>query len=217
MLFRSVNALASIGITGISGGRYFTNAIDTRTHGYDAILNYGLTLSAASLLRLTAAYNRNVTRVTRVSLLPTNLSGLQGSLFDRVEQARIEVGNPLNNLILSANYSYNTIGVMARTQRYGQVTSFGTAPTNAFGPLDQTFSPKWLSDLSLSYALRRYSVSVGADNIFDVYPDRNNNRGNIVQTAENGGTSNFGIFPYAGISPFGFNGRFVYAKLGVGL
>ena len=213
----AVNALATIGITGISGGRYFTNAIDTRTHGYDAILNYGLTLSAASLLRVTAAYNRNVTRVTRVALLPTNLSGLQGSLFDRVEQARIEVGNPLNNLILSANYSYNTIGVMARTQRYGQVTSFGTAPTNAFGPLDQTFSPKWLSDLSLSYALRRYSVSVGADNIFDVYPDRNNNRGNIVQTAENGGTSNFGIFPYAGISPFGFNGRFVYAKLGVGL
>ena len=33
----------------------------------------------------------------------------------------------------------------------------------------------------------------------------------------NGGISNFGIFPYAGISPFGFNGRFVYTKLSVGL
>ncbi len=215
----AVNALATIGITGISGGRYFTNAIDTKTHGYDAILNYGLTLSSASLLRLTAAYNRNDTRVTRVSLLPQNISGLQGQLFNRIEQARIEVGNPLNNLILSANYAYNTFGVMARTQRYGQVTAYNDAilTSNAYGPLDQTFSPKWVSDLSVSYALRRYSVSIGADNILDVYPDRNNNNGNIAPTAENGGTSNTGIFPYAGISPFGFNGRFIYAKLGVGL
>ena len=29
----------------------------------------------------------------------------------------------------------------------------------------------------------------------------------------NGGISNFGIFPYNGISPFGFNGRFIYTKL----
>ncbi|MDB4892237.1 MAG: hypothetical protein JWL61_4092, partial [Gemmatimonadetes bacterium] len=46
--------------------------------------------------------------------------------------------------------------------------------------------------------------------------DRNNNNGNLgpaFSSTENGGTSNFGIFPYAGISPFGFNGRFVYARL----
>ena len=211
----AVNALATLGITGIGGGRYFTNAIDTKTHGYDAIVNYGLSLSNSSLLRLTGAYNRNVTRVTRVALLPTNLSGLQGSLFDRSEQARIEVGNPLNNLILSANYSLGKLGLLARTQRFGQVTSFGTAPTNAYGPLDQTFSPKWVSDASASYSLNRLSLSIGADNLLDVYPDRNNNNGSI--TPENGGTANFGIFPYAGITPFGFNGRFIYAKVGVGL
>ncbi|MEO8620546.1 MAG: TonB-dependent receptor [bacterium] len=216
----AVNALATIGISGISGGRYFTNAIDTKTHGYDAIVNYGLTLSNTSLLRLTGAYNHNVTRVTRVSLLPTNISGLQGSLFDRAEEARIEVGNPLNNLILSANYTVDKLGINARTQRYGQVTSFGITPTNAYGPLDQTFSAKWVSDVSASFAVRRFTLSAGADNVFDVYPDRNNNNGNLgtpYTSAENGGTSNFGIFPYAGISPFGFNGRFVYTKLAIGL
>ena len=213
----AVNALASIGITGISGGRYFTNAIDTKTHGYDAIVNYGWVLTNTSLLRLTAAYNHTTTRVTRVDLLPSNLSGLQGSLFDRVEQARIELGNPLNNLILTANYTMNKFGLMGRTQRYGQVTSYGTTPTNAYGPLDQTFSPKWVTDVSASYGWRNLTASIGSDNVFDIYPDRNNNNGNIAPTAENGGTSNFGIFPYAGISPWGFNGRFIYAKLGVGL
>ena len=213
----AVAALATINIRDISGARYFTNAIDTKTHGYDAIVNYGLVFTNSSVLRLTAAYNRNVTRVTRVDSLPQNLSGLQGQLFDRVEQARIEVGNPLNNLILTANYGVNKLGLVARTQRYGQVTSFGSAATNQYGPLDQTFSPKWVTDLSASYVLNRFSVSIGADNVLDVYPDRNNNNGNIVPGAENGGTSNSGIFPYAGISPFGFNGRFIYAKLVAGL
>ncbi|HEV7992827.1 MAG TPA: TonB-dependent receptor [Gemmatimonadaceae bacterium] len=213
-------ALAAIGVTGIGGGRYFTNAIDTKTHGYDAIVNYGLTFSEKSVLRLSAAYNHTTTRVTRVDSLTGSLSGLQGSLFDRVEKARIELGNPLNNLILSGNLSVGSLGLTARTQRYGQVTSYNsaTATSNAFGPLDQTFSPKWVTDLSASYALRQYQLSIGADNVFDIYPDRNSNNGNIATLAtENGGTSNFGIFPYAGISPFGFNGRFVYAKVTVGL
>jgi iron complex outermembrane receptor protein len=214
----AVAALASIGVTGVSGGRYFTNAIDTRTRGYDIIANYGLTLSQVSALRLSAAYNWTRTRVTRVDTLPTNLSGLRTSLFDRVEQSRIEVGNPENNLILGAMYTLAKLGLNVRAQRYGQVTSLGTAPTNLYGPLDQTFSPKWITDLSATYTLGRLNVSIGADNVFDVYPDRNNNNGNVTTVAaENGGTSNFGIFPYNAISPFGFNGRFVYTKLTVGL
>jgi iron complex outermembrane receptor protein len=213
----AIAALAKIGITGISGGRYFTNAIDTKTHGYDAIVNYGLSFSSSAVLRLTAAYNHNRTRVTRVDTLPTNLSGLRSSLFDRTEQGRIEEGNPENNLILAGTYNLRGLGLNARTQRYGQVTSYGTTPTNAYGPLDQIFSPRWVTDLSGSYAFNRLTVTLGADNVFDVYPDRNNNYGNYVPTAENGGTANFGVFPYAGISPWGFNGRFVYTRLAVGL
>jgi iron complex outermembrane receptor protein len=150
-----------------------------------------------------------------VSLLPPNLSGLQGQLFDRVEQGRIEAGNPENNLILSANYDVHGLGLLARTQRFGQVTSYGTTATNATGPLDQVFSPRWVTDLALSYGIRGVTLTVGADNIFDVYPDRNNNNGD--PTTGNGGTANFGIFPYAGISPFGFNGRFIYTRMAVGL
>ena len=214
----AVAALQNIGVTGISGGRYFTNAIDTRTRGYDIIANYGLSFSTTSVLRLSAAYNWNRTRVTRVDTLPANLAGLKSSLFDRVEQSRIEVGNPENNLILGATYTLSGLGLNVRTQRYGQVTQLGTAPTNLYGPLDQTFSPKWITDVSASYTLGRASVSIGADNVFDIYPDRNNNNGNVsTLAAENGGTGNFGIFPYNGISPFGFNGRFVYTKLTLGL
>jgi len=37
-------------------------------------------------------------------------------------------------------------------------------------------------------------------NLFDVFPDKN--------TLDNG----YGIFPWAGASPFGYNGRFVYTR-----
>ena len=70
----------------------------------------------------------------------------------------------------------------------------GATPTNATGTLDQTFGAKWITDLALSYALRsRYSLTVGADNIFDVYPDRNLNPGD-PQTS-NGGHLEFRNLP----------------------
>ena len=214
----AVAALASVGVTGVQGGRFFTNAIDTRTEGFDIIANYGITLANSGVLRLSAAYNHNRTSVTRVDTLPTPLALLKTSLFDRVEQGRIEEGNPADNLILSGNFDYRGVGLILRSQRFGKVTSYGTAPTNAFGPLDQTFSAKWITDVGVTYLWRTLTLTVGADNVFDVYPDRNNNNGNITTIAtENGGTSNFGIFPYAGISPFGFNGRFIYTKVALGL
>jgi iron complex outermembrane receptor protein len=60
-----------------------------------------------------------------------------------------------------------------------------------------------VTDANISADLiRKIRLTVGANNIGDVYPDENIPLNN-----------NSGIFPYNGISPFGFNGRFVYARL----
>jgi len=199
------------GMRGVTGGRFFTNAIDTRTEGVDVVTNFGVTLPNRDILRLSGAFNRNYTRVERVATTPPQLSGFDEQLFGRVERARIERGQPQNNVVLSANYSHKKLGAALRSQRFGEVTSFATA-TN--GSLDQTFAAKWITDANVSYELpRRITLMLGADNLMDVYPDRNSMMGN----ATTAGNSNFGIFPYSGISPFGFNGRFVYARLSAGL
>ena len=204
------------GLNGVSGGRFFSNAIDTRSTGVDVVLSYDATIGSSSVLRLTSGYNHNVVKVTRVDSTPPELRAFQETLFGRVERTRIEHGNPRDNLILSANYAVGALGLTARTQRYGEVRVAGTTPTNATGTLDQTYGAKWVTDLAVSYTLRsRYNLTVGADNVLDVYPDRNLNPGDPATA--NGGLSNFGIFPYNGISPFGFNGRFVYSKISVGL
>ena len=201
------------GLTGVTGGRFFTNAIDTRTTGVDVVGNYGRRFPDGGIVRLTAGYNQSKTRVTRVSSTPPELSAFQESLFGRVERARIERGQPRDNLLLSGSYDWRQVGLVVRTRRYGEVTSYGT-PAN--GSLDQTFSARWITDVSASYGLRRgLRLAAGIDNLADVYPDRNNNPGDY--RTSNGGNANFGIFPYSGITPFGFNGRFVYVRVSAGL
>ena len=172
--------------------------------------NYGFAIGPTSTLRLTGGFNYNVNRVLRVAPTPPALSAFQETLFDRVERARIEVGQPQDNVYLSGVFNYNDLGFTLRTQRFGEVTSFGT-PTN--GSLDQTFSAKWITDVNVSYTFSgRFTLSAGVDNVFDVYPDENNQG-----DATTAGNNNFGIFPYNQISPFGFNGAFYYGRVTVGL
>ncbi len=205
-----VTFLTNAGFPNIAGARYFTNAIDTRTLGVDIVANYGFPVGATSTLRLTGGFNYNVNRVLRVAPTPPALSAFQETLFDRVERARIEVGQPKDNIYLSGVFNHNDLGLTLRTQRFGEVTSFGT-PTN--GSLDQTFSAKWITDVNVSYTFNgRFTLSAGVDNVFDVYPDENNQG-----DATTAGNNNFGIFPYNQISPFGFNGAFYYGRVTVGL
>ena len=191
------DTLAAHGITGVGGARYFTNAVDSRTNGLDVIGNYGYSFSARTILRLTAAYNGNWTKVTRIdssSVIP----GQGVALFSRVDRARLEKGNPRNNVVLSANLDVSRFGINVRGQRFGEVTSYGTTAAG-----DQTWSPKWVTDASVSYGpVTRATVTLGADNIFNTYPDPS-----II------GNTNSGILPFSGIAPFGINGRFIYAKL----
>ena len=78
---------------------------------------------------------------------------------------------------------------------------------------------RWKMSSAMSQMARRTpssaTLTVGSDNVFDVYPDRFNNNGNVA--AGNSGNSFYGIIPYSTFSPFGFNGRFLYGRVSVGL
>jgi iron complex outermembrane receptor protein len=58
------------------------------------------------------------------------------------------------------------------------------------------------------------TFGVGADNVFNVYPDKQNETWNVATGFA--GNSNFGQNPYSGISPFGFNGRFFWGRISYG-
>ena len=194
----------------VSGARFFTNAVDTKSGGVDVVANYGLNFGGRGALKLTAGYNRNQTKVTHVDSTPPELVGQQEVLFGRVERSRIEEGQPRSNVLASAQYDVGSVGFTVRGQRFGSVVARSTNAT-----LDQVFGAKTITDVALSYSfIPRLTLTAGADNVFDVYPDPNDTGAN---NAASGGNSNFGIFPYNQFSPFGFNGRFLYVRAAYGL
>ena len=191
--------LEATGIFGVNGGRYFTNAIDTRTRGVDLVARWATEVGPRTDLRLTAGLNFNDTEVTRVAPNPPELEGLNLVRFGRTERGRIEEGQPEEKFTLAVNVDHGRLAGLLRTIRFGEVTNRNNSdPTR-----DQTFGAEWITDLDLSYRLTdRLTFAVGGNNIFDVFPDEN-----IPRNSFNG------IFVYNGVSPFGFNGAYYYSRL----
>jgi iron complex outermembrane receptor protein len=185
--------LADSGIVGVSGARYFTNAVDTRTRGLDIVTSFALDFNAKGLLRLTAGFNENRTKVEHIDPTPPQLAAVSSALFDRVERGRLEEGQPRTRVSLTASYDLNRLGVTAHSSRYGKVVNRALNPAQ-----DQTFGAKWITDLSVSYRVtNQFSLAVSGTNIFDVYPDTN-----ITPNQTRG------IYLYSGLTPFGFNGAY---------
>ena len=192
--------LANLGITGVTAARYFNNAIDTRTRGIDVVGTWSLPL-AASNLDLTASYNYNKTEVTRIAPNPAALNALGTNLerIGRDERGRVEEGFPRDKFALNAIWKLDTWELAAGATRYGTFsTRHASIPAQ-----DQTFDPKWTLDTSVNFRPNQHwTVSVGADNLLDEYPE---------QAIYANSTS--GLIPYSLYSPFGFNGRYVYARV----
>jgi iron complex outermembrane receptor protein len=83
-------------------------------------------------------------------------------------------------VVLSADGDFGDFGLTLRTTRYGKVIAPGaTAPIGAplslteLGPDDILLGAKWITDLELRYdGIENLQLAVGADNLFDIYPDR---------------------------------------------
>ncbi len=189
---------------GATGARFFTNAIDTRTNGYDLVINHQRPLLNGRI-DLSAAYTNNKTKIVKIADTPPQLTGLGAVLFDRGEQRRTECGQPRDNARLMENYSQGALSITARESRYGDFCSASVNPLD-----DQTYAAKWLSDLEMSYRWSKYTFALGAENLFDTFPDRNLKAGIPSGSAQVGSA---GVFLYPISSPFGMNGRFVYTRV----
>ncbi|HEX6088260.1 MAG TPA: TonB-dependent receptor [Thermoanaerobaculia bacterium] len=212
--FTGASILPLISPFGATAARFFTNAIDTETNGYDLVGNYQRPLLGGRM-DFSAAYSWNRTKIVGEVRTPDQLAGFGQVLFDRIEERRVECGQPRDNVRLMQAFHRGPFDVTLRESRYGEYCSFtALVPDPNLGPIpadDQTFSPEWLADLELAYRWRDYSFAVGAENLFDRFPDRNLvfREGTTTYTAQ----SNFGMFTYPSHSPFGMNGRFVYTRI----
>jgi len=199
--FTGARVLPLIQPFGATGARFFTNAIDTETRGYDLVANYQHGLGGFGRVDMSAAYSNNKTKIAGEVATPAILAGLSEVLFDRIERRRVECGQPKDNVRLMQSWSHGRLTTTVRESRYGEFCSFTLLPQD-----DQTYGATWVNDLDVSYRWNRYTLAAGVENLFDAFPDKN-----FPGTPQ----GNFGIFTYPSQSPFGMNGRFVYTRLGV--
>ncbi|MBP8257877.1 MAG: TonB-dependent receptor, partial [Opitutaceae bacterium] len=230
--------LSSIGIPGVEGARFFANAADTETRGVDVTARYRMNLASFGRLVFTTGYNHNRTELR--SVIPTPASvlslGITQPLFDATERIRVTRGQPKDNLQFSGTWDIGRFSFLARVVRYGayeavaltnlspsQIALFPkgsryrTMPTGTAGAASGNqdvigqFRAKALTDVDLGCRItERLVVSVGVNNLFDVYPDEV-----IRSTAQRLGADAGGVFRYSEFNPFPYSGAFYYTRLAV--
>ncbi|HEX6176746.1 MAG TPA: TonB-dependent receptor [Thermoanaerobaculia bacterium] len=192
---------------GVNGVRFLTNAINTETNGFDLVANYQRPLFAGRI-DLSAAYSNNETEIVGAVATPAPLAGLGEVLFDRQERRRFECAQPQDNIRLMQSFNQGGWNVTARESRYGEYCSLTLNPID-----DQVYDAEWVADLEVAYRWSRYTFGIGAENLFDVYPDENRlfrpGTTTLTQQAGTGGTNTYPIN-----NPFGMSGRFFYTRVG---
>ncbi|WP_137166734.1 TonB-dependent receptor plug domain-containing protein [Salinimonas lutimaris] len=191
--------------TGANRARFFLNAINSRTEGVDIVSTYTLNTDSYGDYYFNAGINFNDNEVTDVLAAPQVLQNAgfdQGNLFDDVELRRFETSSPDSKINLGVTWTYDRYAATLRTTRYGEVED-----PSSIEARNEIIPSEWITDLDVRVAITDdLSVSVGANNLFDVYPEASRNLVDEVTTFTN-------IFPYSGFSPYGFTGRYVYGKV----
>lgn len=212
--------LAGVGVGG--SVQYFTNGFDTKTEGVDVVGSYRTEL-AGGRLNLTLAYNYNRSKVTR----------FDPGVINSARLIDIRYFAPAHRGTLSANWQIGDFTINARESYYGEWRDANdypirlgnvTCPPGVSPPPGNTTTPcaiidgqhfgaKFITDIDVSYTfMDHYTLTVGANNVFNTYPDK------IVATidnpifANNQSIGNGSVYPRPG-GPFGINGGFWYARL----
>ena len=121
-------------------------------------------------------------------------------MLDVVTRYAIERERPDWRGTFSGTYAASHWHLLGRVSYYG---TFASAQPGYTDDSVESYGARTLFDTELGYKFQTMDFSVGARNVTDVYPGKPTKDYN----------NNYGVFPYAAASPFGYNGRYVYTKL----
>ncbi|MDY6977000.1 MAG: TonB-dependent receptor [Pseudomonadota bacterium] len=164
---------------------FFTNDFDTTTEGVDVVANYAMEMMGGET-KFSLAYNWTSTEVDRAS---ENISDFRIRM--------LEDNLPAVRYSATANHTNGDWRFLARLNYYGSI--FEDHLDSAL-PIDKVGS-EFTVDLEVAYNFtEEFTVTVGAKNAFDEYPDENTQYAGIAGSL------------YPTTSPIGINGGFYYLR-----
>lgn len=229
---------------GATAATFFANAIDTQTKGVDIVIShrakFGNGLSLRTDLAGTISQTKQVGGIKASQILADN--GQVNRYFSESSRVYLQEAVPRAKFTLGHSLTANKFDFFLRNVYFGKVTDPNTVDVNGDGLVSGIVvngqavaneHPIWgarvITDFSVGYAVNRIvKVVVGANNIFDIYPDKNpgpvaaklpngvDANGNVTYAATPSTTdlSNANQFVYSrNTSQFGMNGRFLFARL----
>jgi iron complex outermembrane recepter protein len=206
--------LAANGITGVTGVQYFTNGLKTRTQGVDVTANLRVPTGENARLDLTGSVNYTKNKILEVDPLPAVLQAAgstEPGLLDSVTVIGIEEERPDWRGTVQANWTSGRVSTLGRVSYYG---GFSSAQPGFCDLCRESYGGKGIVDAEVGYRFDLVNLAIGVRNLFDTYPDRPSSTVVVDEFNDTSKdfNSNFGTFPWAAASPFGYNGRFVYAR-----
>ena len=188
----------SIGATlealNVGYARFFTNAVDTKTMGLDAIISYKIYMND-NTLTLTYAGNFNQMEVTAIH---TNelLAGKEDNYFSDREEYFLLASEKKKKMHFNVEYATSKLNVNLRANYFGAINLIN------YSVEEYTYSPKTTLDASIGYDITsNMHLTIGGTNLLNTYPDDTD-----PYETETGGAWD--------AVQMGFNGLFMYSKLG---
>ncbi len=178
----------------VGAAQFFTNAVDTRTSGVDVIATY---FHAIGRGKLTATVAGNFNKMKLDGITTTKeLAGKEDIYYGRREQYFLLASAPKSKMSFGLDYKISMFSANLRFTNFGEVDIIN------FADEVQHFRKKTTTDLSLSHFAGKATITIGASNIFDVYPDHHD-----AANTETGGM-------WEAVQ-MGHGGSFFFAKVGL--
>ncbi|MFT4567084.1 MAG: iron complex outermembrane receptor protein, partial [Saprospiraceae bacterium] len=189
-----------------SAASFFANAIDTRSQGLDIVFTHKAQLG--NNMRLNSDLSGTFSKTEQVGDIKASdvlaNAGLVSTYFPEDSRIYLEQAVPRTKLTLSNSLTAGKLNFFLRNVYFGSVTE---ATTNI--NRQQVFANKIVTDLSVGYTIiPGLSLTVGANNILDVFPDR------AAQDLDGGNNRSSGRFDWSRrAQQFGIGGRYLFARV----
>lgn len=171
---------------------YFSNAFDSTVQGIDVVANYRMDVGSGDTVKFDLRHSYN--KQTVDSFDPGTIDAER--VFDLEHQL------PSHRSVFTVDYRHASgLDLLLRVNRYDGWSDA------TFGEISH-FGSEWLFDIAVTYPFfdDRVRLTVGANNVFDNFPDRESN--SILRFLG-------AIRPLS--SPFGFTGGEWYARISADL
>ena len=176
--------------------RFFVNDFSTRTQGIDVVSTW-TPPEIGGRTTFSAIFNYTDTAVTEFS----------EEHFDADRVTSLTLALPKVRWNAGVNYAADRWSLMGRLHFYGQYwdrEDARAARGTAMSYLYPLYSGKPLLDLEVSFPFDDVTLAIGAQNLFNTYPDEH-------EGAFSGVGNRYGQF-----GPFGFNGGYYYVRVNYG-